>query len=54
MDKFVVACMIFSFICGAFVVELIETHREHDKACVVTFINDKETIIHMGHTPDDE
>ena len=47
------ACMVFSFICGAFFVEMIETHREHDKGCVIKFVQGKETHIMMGHTPDE-
>jgi len=53
MDRFFVACMIFSFICGAFFVMQIETHREHDKGCIIKFVQGRETIITMGHTPDD-
>jgi ribosomal protein L21 len=53
MDKFVVACMIFSFISGAYFVELIETHREHDKVCVIKFMQGKETMVTIGHTPDE-
>jgi len=53
MDRFIASCMIFSFICGAFFVELIESHREHDKGCVIKFVQGKETHIMMGHTPDE-
>jgi hypothetical protein len=52
MDKFIVSCMIFSFICGAFFVEMIETHREHDKGCVIKFLQGKETHVHIGRTVD--
>lgn len=54
MDRFMVACMMFSFICGAYVVEMVELHREHDKGCVVKFAQNKETHIVMGYTPDDK
>jgi hypothetical protein len=53
MDKFIVACMLFSFICGAFAVEMVETHREKDKGCVIKFMQGKETHIRIGHTVDD-
>jgi hypothetical protein len=53
MDKFLVACMIFSFIFGAFVVEMVETHREQNKGCVIKFVQGKETHVIMGHTSDD-
>jgi hypothetical protein len=42
--------MLFSFICGAFLVEMIETHREHDKGCVIKFVQGKETRVHIGRT----
>jgi hypothetical protein len=50
IDKFIAACCIFSFICGAYLVEMIEIHREHDKGCVIKFMQGKETHIHIGHT----
>jgi len=50
MDKFIVACCIFSFICGAFFVEMIETHRENNKGCTITFTQGKTTNVHIGHT----
>lgn len=50
MDKFIVACITFSFICGAFGVEMIETHREHDKGCVVKFTQGQETHVRIGHS----
>ena len=52
MDKFIVACMIFSFISGAYFVELIETHREHSKGCVIKFVQGKETHVFMGKSDD--
>ena len=53
MDKLFVACMMFSFICGAYLVEMVELHREHDKGCIVKFAQGKETHVIMGHTLDD-
>lgn len=53
MDRFMVACMMFSFICGAYVVEMVELHREHDKGCVIKFVQGKETHVHIGRTSDD-
>ena len=51
--KLFLTCLLLSFILGAFFVELIETHREHDKGCVIKFVQGKETHIHIGHTSDD-
>jgi hypothetical protein len=45
--------MLFSFICGAFVVEMVEAHRENNKGCVIKFVQGKETRVHIGHTVDD-
>ena len=50
MDRFFIACMVFSLICGAFGVELVEAHRERDKGCVVKFTQGKETHVRIGHT----
>lgn len=53
MDRFLVACMIFSFICGAFFVEQVEAHREHEKGCVIKFVQGKETHVFMGRAEDE-
>jgi hypothetical protein len=53
MDKFIVACMLFSFICGAFAVEMVETRREYDKGCVVKFTQGNVTHVSIGHTSDE-
>ena len=53
MDKFIVACMVFSFICGAFFVLQIEAHRELTKGCAINFTQGKITVVSMGHTVDE-
>ena len=48
MDRFVIACCIFSFITGMYV-----THIVNDsKGCTVRFVQGNMTHIHIGHTSD--
>jgi hypothetical protein len=48
MDKLLIVCMVFSFICGAFVVEMVEKHREQVKGCTVEFTRGQATMVHVG------
>jgi hypothetical protein len=49
MDRFNVACIIFSFITGMFVAHEIESGR----GCVIKFTQGKETHVHIGRTVND-
>lgn len=51
MDRFFIACMVFSFISGAYFVVLVQAHRENDSGCVVKFASNKETHIVLGRIP---
>jgi hypothetical protein len=48
MVKFIVLCSIFSFICGAFAVEMVEKRREIVKGCTVEFTRGQATMVHIG------
>jgi len=45
MDKFVIACCIFSFVTGMYASHMIFESR----ACTVTFTQGKETNVIVGH-----
>lgn len=45
MDRFIAACIIFSFITGMFLAHIIESGR----SCTITFVHGKETHVFMGH-----
>ena len=48
MDRFVIACCLFSFITGMYLAHMIEAGRP----CTVTFIQGKETHVLLGHGDD--
>lgn len=48
MDKFTIACCLFSFITGMYLAHNIEAGR----GCTVTFIQGKETHVLLGHGDD--
>ena len=53
MIKFVLMCSVFSFICGAYAVEIVETKRIADKGCVVKLTQGNVTHVAIGHTADE-
>ncbi|CAB4129387.1 hypothetical protein UFOVP118_27 [uncultured Caudovirales phage] len=48
MDRFLIACCLFSFVTGMYAVHMIEAGR----GCTVTFVQGKETHVLMGHGDD--
>jgi len=45
MDRFVIACSIFSFITGMYVAHMVV----EEKGCTITFVQGKQTQVFMGH-----
>lgn len=50
MDRFLIACCIFSFITGMFVCVLIEQNRSH--GCTIKVERDKQVRVFIGNRDD--
>jgi hypothetical protein len=48
MDRFVIACCVFSFITGMYVMHLVELRREFTKSCVISFVQGRTTHVFRG------
>ena len=46
IDRFLVACCIFSFICGMFLTVLIEENRSH--GCTITVERGNQAHVYIG------